>query len=493
MRIGLPKFSRPRVPKKVTKIKDYFVTKSRIYRVRVVKHINKHPLRSFFIALGLVLALIIISSLLPKPKTEVIKQEVIKSVEVYRIGTAPKISVQAQIKKSGVIAINSQTSGIVNKIHSFEGTKVSRGALLLEIGTNYYGGNSASVSRQITQKQADLTNSTYPDQKEIIKKQKELANKSDDNSDQLRDITAKSNDETNALIAINETILTTINENIATLQVDPVANRADILSAQQLKSQYTASINAARASLRSNQYSSASDKPGAQISDLTREVALKQLDIQDKQLDVNKEVSNLQLTLARINEGMYYPVSPFSGTIQRVFVKEFESVNPGSPLLILSQVAEEDPITAVAYVSKDVARRVSFLEPSILHIEDKTYEAKPTFVSTEAVQGTLYAIYYPIPDSLNSDLTSEGFITVDVPVGFPDTSASVPFVPIDSIYQTRTNSYLYVVDGEKAKAKEVVLGQILGRFVEIESGITSSDEVILNRNIIDGDKVTQSK
>ncbi len=492
-KLALPKFKRPGIPSKAIRAKNLVVTKTRIYRVKVSKYINKHPLRSFFIALGIVLALIIISSLLPKPKQEIIKQETVKSVDIYRIGTAPKVSVQAQIRKSGVIQINSLTSGVINNIHVTEGSKVQKGTLLLEIGTNYYGGNSASVQRQIAQKQSDLTNATYPDQKEVIKKQKELASKSDDNSDQLRDITSKSNDETNALITLNEQILTSINTRLTELQADPVANRDQILSFQQLKSQYTASTNQARASLRSNQFSSASDKPPAQISDLTREIALKQLDIQEKQLDINKDISNLQLALARVAEGMYYPVAPFSATVQRVFVKQFETVSPGSPLLILAQVAEEDPITAVAFVSRDIAQRISILESSVMHIGGNTYDVTPTFVSSEAVQGSLYAAYFPIPESFTADLTDNGYITIDIPVGYPNTSTAVPFVPIDSVYQTRTDAYLYVLEGGKAKVRKVVLGQIYGRFVEIESGIKTSDAVILNRNVIDGDKVTPNK
>jgi multidrug efflux pump subunit AcrA (membrane-fusion protein) len=493
MRIKLPKLSRPKFPKRITKVKDSIVTKSRIYRVRVVKYINRYPLRSFFIALGIVLVLIIISNLLPKPKTEITKQEVVKSVDVYRIGHAPKISVTAQIKKSGVIQINSLTPGVVSAIHVTEGSVVKKGTLLLEIASNYYGGNTASVSRQIAQKQYDLVNSIYPTQKELIQKQKDLANRSDENSDQLRDITSKSNDETNNLISQNETILATINIEIQELQVDPVGNRDDILSLQQLKSQYTASTNAARASLRSTQYQSDITKPPTSISDITREIALKQLDIQEKQLDMNKEISNLQLALARVSEGMYFPVAPFSGTVQRVFVKQFETVNPGTPLMILSQVAEEDPITAVAFVSKDIAQRVSIIEPSVLHIDNQTFDVYPSFVSTEAVQGSLYAVYYPIPDSFSFDLVNEGFITVDIPVGYPNTGFAAPFVPIDSIYQTRTNSYLYVVEGNIAKNREVSLGQVYGRFVEIESGLKTSDVVILNRNVIDGDKVTLNK
>ncbi len=480
------------VKRTLNQIKNSITKRYKVVSTKVGRFIDKRPLRSFFIVLATLLALIVIGHFLPKPTPEVIKQDNVKAVEIYRIGSAPKITVSGQIKKSGVIQITAQTSGIISKIYNFEGTQVKKGTRLLDIASNYYGGNAASVSRQIAQEQNNLVSQTYQPQKDLIQKQKELAQKADDNSDQLRDITSQSNSETSNIISLNETILSTIDQNIATLQLDPVTNAEFILTAQQLKSQYLSATNQARASLRSSQFQSSADKPPAQISDLTREVAIKQLEIQEKQLDINKEISKLSLSLAQVNEGMFYPIAPFSGTIQRVFVKEFEAVSPGTPLMILSQTAEDDPITAIVYVSKDVAQAVSRLEPSILHIGDKAYPVQPTFISTEAVSGSLYAIYYPIPDEYNSDLTNEGYISVEVPIGYPDSGTAAPYVPIDAVYQTRTTSYLYVVEDGVARSKEVTLGEVFGRFVEIRSGISGSSQIIVNRNVIDGDKVTSS-
>ena len=187
---------------------------------------------------------------------------------------------------------------------------------------------------------------------------------------------------------------------------------------------------------------------------------------------------------------MYYPASPFSGVVERVFVKQFDFVSPGIPLMIISQVVEEDPISAVAFVSKDIAQLVSQLEMSILHIGNEKIEAIPSYVSSEAVSGSLYAVYYSVPDKYNKALTDGGYISIEIPVGYPDSIASTPFVPIDAVYQTRSRAYLFVSENGKAVSREVVLGQIFGRFVEVESGLQSSDQVIIDRNIIDGDIVS---
>lgn len=464
--------------------------KRKIITKKILNFIDKKPLRSFFITLGIVLALIIIGNIIPKQKQEAPNQPLIKKVNLYRIGSAPKITVQAQIRKTGVVQIVAQTGGVINMIHAFEGAKVGRGDQLINIASNYYGGNTASLQRQIAQKQDENMIATFDQQKEIIQKQKDLAGKTDENSDQLRDITGKSREETQRLITLNEQIITALDVTIN----DPATSTSALATARQTKSSYLAALNQAKSALRVAEYQSAGDKPAAQTADITREITIKQLEIQEKQLALNKEITHLQFLLAQVTEGMYYPSAPFSGVVERVYVKPFDTVTPGTPLMLISQsVDEEDPITAVAYVSKDIANNASRLEESILHIEKKSIKIIPTYISTEAVQGNLFAIYFTVPDTFNKKLIQNGFITVDIPVGHADTSGAAPFIPIDAIYQTRTSAYIFVANQGKAKSKEITLGQVSGEYVAVESGISQNDAVILDRTIIEGDAVEEKK
>lgn len=451
----------------------------------VLTFVDKKPLLSFFIILGILLALILASHLLPKAPIPPQAPKEAKLISTYHIGQAPRLTVQAQVKKTGVIKINALTGGVVNRIYKIEGGRVKKGDLLVSMGANYKGGNPLTVTRQIADVQYKNVLDTYPIQKDIIQKQRDLANKTDENSDQLRDINAKSISETQSLIDLNNQILNSLDQTIA----DPSSSAASVLSARQLRSQFLAANNQAQLSLRTTQYNTAGDKPPAQISDITREVTLKQLDIQEKQLNLNKEVSRLQLLVAQINESLYFPTAPFNGVVQRVLVKEGESVTPGTPLMIIAQNVEDDPISAIAFVSRDVAQRVSLLEPSTLHLDGLNFDVFPMFVSSEAVQGTLYAVYYPLPDSLSKKVTDTGFISVDIPVGYPDTSTAALFIPLDSIYQTQDKSYIYVVNNDQAEVREVNLGQVYGRYVEVISGINGGDSIILDRTVVQGDRV----
>ncbi len=453
----------------------------------LLTHLNKRPFESFFVILGLVVILIVLSNILNfLPKKEAAQQATpAKHVNVYQIGSAPRLSVQAQIEKSGVIHITALTSGVVQAIYKPVGEKFAKGEVLISLASNYQGGSAPSLQRQLAQTQYNSAVDTYQLQKDIIQKQREAADKTDVNADDLRSITDKSIGETKDLIALNDDIIKALDEDIATAIDDDAAQ-----AAKRQKQQFVASNNAARQALRSAEYQASGDKAPANLSDIQKNTVLKQLDLQEKMLSLNREVSRIQVQIAQVNEAMFHPAAPFAGSVQRVFVKEGTAVSPGDELMILSQEEESDPITAVAYVSADVARKVSKLEQSTIHIDDKvSFTSYPAYVTQDAVQGTLYGVYFNIPDNYIAAVTEKGYIRIDLPIGYVDSASLTPYVPIDAIYQTKSQNYIFVVQGNKASSRKVELGPVYGNYVEVTRGLKNKDMVILNRTVIEGDAV----
>lgn len=473
------------------KIKNIFSAgnkKTSKYRKKAVVFIDKNPFRSFFVALGILVLLIIISNLIGAPKPPASKKaDETKNVHVYSIGSAPKITVQAQVEKSGTIRITALTPGVIQNIFKNQGENAAKGETLIGLSTNYQGGNSASLGRQLAQTQYKNALDTYDTQKELIKKQKELADKNDVNADELRNITSLSLGETRNLITLNEDILKSLDENIA------AAPDSGKLQLKQLKSQFLAATNQARQGLRNAEFAVGTDNAPAALSNLSKDTAFKQLELQEKMLDVNREISRIQLNIAQVTEAMMFPSAPFNATVQRVFVKVGQQVNPGTELMVLSAPSEEDPVTAIAYVSADVARKVSQLEESTLYIGKNQYRTLPSFVTTEAIQGSLYGVYFDIPDHFIKDLTEKGFIQVELPIGYADTASVIPYVPIDAVYQTKDQNYVFVAKNGKAEPKSISLGEVYGSSVEVIKGLGSTENIILNRNIIAGDKVNIQK
>src|SRR5216683_6438959 len=83
----------------------------------LIVRIQRYPLPSFFVSLGVLLLLIILSNILGAPKSQTGNQTPpVKQVSAYHIGTAPKISLEAKVDKSDVITIVAQSAGVVSSI-----------------------------------------------------------------------------------------------------------------------------------------------------------------------------------------------------------------------------------------------------------------------------------------------------------------------------------------------------------------------------------------
>jgi len=456
----------------------------------VSTNLKARPITSFAVLLVLLFALIALSNQITKPKPVDQKPEAqTKEVETFNVGQTPTVTLNAQIQKSGVVQIVTLAPGIVSKVHVTEGKTVIQGTTLISTGSNYQGASAASISKQLAQVQYSNAKVTGEIQKELIKKQREIAEKTDSNADELRSITDKSLGETRDIISLNENILSTVDTNLKTLEDTNIGgtNDALILQTKQAKSQLLAGLNQAKSGLRNSEYAQSSDKPAAQLSDLGRDATQKQLDLQEKSLELNLEVSRLQVKLAQIGESVMFPSAPFAGKVERVHVRVGQTVTPGTPLVTLS--GSNTTITATALVPKNVATNINKLAYSYLRIGEEKIETTPIYVSTEATDGQLYSVIFSVSEDQAPKLTDLGFIDIEVPIGKEFGQVSYPFIPLDSIQQTQDAAVVFVETDGKALGKNVILGQVQGSYAQIIAGLEENDKVILNRNVISGDKV----
>ncbi len=464
-----------------------FLAKLRKIYLRGEKIISRRPLTSFFLLLGLLFFFIVLSNFITRTIPETPKKPEVKSVEEYRIGKVPRVTLQAQVEKSGVLQITALAGGVVQNIYFQEGDAVGQGQWLVSLSSNYQGGNAMVVSRQLAEKQNQLVEETYPLQKDLISKQRDIANQTETNFEKLRDISGQSINDTQSVINLNNDIISSLQANIDTLSPDP-ANAALVLSTKQLLSQFQSANAQLNNSIRNAQYQSDTNNAPTALANLQKDITLKQLDIQDKTLDLNREISKLQLQLARVNEALMFPSAPFSGTVQKVFVRVGQAVSPGMPLVMLSG-DNNNHLSANIYAPKEIVQNISSLEPTTFNIAGKSIDLYPMFISQEAVNGSLYLARYVFTEDVYQEVTDKGYIAASVPVGYQNSGTTIPFVPLDAIYQTQEESYLLLDEKGKATAKKVELGEVYGRFAQVTSGLTGGDAVILDRTIVSGDLV----
>lgn len=458
---------------------------------------SRYPFRTFLFTLLVIFTLIVIGNRLRKPTVEEEVKQPPKQVKTYALGGVPIVRAQGQVEKSGVISIVAQAPGIVSAIRVTEGQTVAARSQLFSLSTNYQGGNSAGVARQIAQSQHKNVTESYTISKELIDKQRELAEKSRDNTNELRTITERSLDETRSLLSLNDTIISSINSNLQTLEQNNTGgtNDALILSTQQLKSQFQGATNQLRSGLRQAEYQVDEKKPPQDIANLQKDVAVKQLELQEKGLNLSREVSGLQLRLAQVNEAIMYPAAPFAGKIESIHVRVGQTVNPGTPLATLAGTGGE--IRVVARLPKDIASRISTVEKSTITLPNKQLQATPTFVAGEATDGNLVRVTYDLLPADAITLTDTEYIAIDLPVGniatpqFANGRASV-FIPLESVFQTQQASQVYILDNGRARSRTITLGSVLGDMVEVIKGLSPTDEVILNRTVLDGEQVVRT-
>lgn len=470
-------------------IRDRVTAASKRGYSRTTDFIKRRPLATFLIALGLLLLLLIAGRLFQQPPADKAEQKLSKDVKVYSIGQGPQATFQAKVEKSGVIQIVAQAPGIVQNIPVKEGQTITKGQLIVSLANNYQGGNAGSVQRKIAQTQYQGALDTYGPQIDLINRQRDVATASAQNAQQTRDIARDSVGETSNLINANQSQLDQMRQQLATLPAtnpDGTTN-PQVAELQGAISQLQSGVNQLRQTQRTTEFQSANDKSPALLSNLGKEVTLKQLEVQEKTLQFGKEVARLQVNLAYVNEALMYPASPFTGKVEKISVKPGQSVAAGTVLATITSDAVES--SAVLLVPQNVAEVVGLGEPSHLMINGKPIAATPYYVSTQATDGQLFSVFYDIPDDVQKKVSNGDYISVNVPLGTAKTSSAAPLIPIDAVYQNQKGAYVLVVNNKKAAARTITPGSVYGSYVEITNGLKSGDQIILNRNVIAEDSV----
>lgn len=478
-----------------TTILSRITSKSKVFRTSFRSFIEKRPVVSFFSFLGLLLVVIVIGSILRNPaaKKEQ-KEQPAKAVSVFGIGVSPKVALTGKIEKSGVVHVLAQMPGVVQNIYVHEGDKVGRGSWIVGLSSTYGGANIPSISRQMAQKSYDTTIANFDTQMTMIQKRKDLANTQANQASDLRNIANDSISDIQNLISLNQDILGNIQSNLDFLTQNST-DSATILQVKQGKALVEQGLLSLQSQLRTVQYQAAGDTNQANLVQISKDLALSQIDIDERMIKLSKETAALNLAIAQATEAQMFPATPIAGVVERVTVQVGQFVSPGTPIAIVT--GNKNTANMIVRVSREMAQSLSRLEPSTIVLGGKSYNVLPRYISTEPTDGSLYTILYTLPDEAGQLLGDGETVRIDVPVGKVggSTTAAVPYIPIDAIYQTQDASYVFVASQSAqgkfvAQNRTITLGDVMGSYVRVISGITANDQVIISRSVVDGDPIT---
>ncbi|GIW62690.1 MAG: secretion protein HlyD [Patescibacteria group bacterium] len=454
--------------------------------------LKTNPLLFLLLVNTLLVLLIVFGRLIAKDnQTDTTTVENIKRVEVYRVGTSAKVKVKGKVETSSSAVITALTSGLVKSVDVVEGQKVAKNKVLARLSSNYWGANANYIQSKIAKIQLDNAKNNYDTQKEIIAKNKELVSLNKDNRENLNQISKESVDRTTEIINLNNEIISTLDSYLNNYQATNSAgiNDALILSTKQLKSQYLSANNQLKSSLSDLDYRTNNETPN-KIADLNDDIVLKQLDLQLKTLELQVKLSELQYKLSKIQESLMYPSALFDGVIEKVYIKPGQLVSAGTPLFVLNAYNNKD-VKITAYVSESLAANLSLEDQAkIIFSDGSTINLTPYYISSIAVEGDLYSVYFKLPAEYIDKVWNNQTVEIELVAKFADSGSIVPIVPLESVYLLNEKAYVLVVDKNNiVKEVKIVLGKLLGGYVVVESGLDKSALVVLSRNAVAGDKV----
>jgi multidrug resistance efflux pump len=181
-------------------------------------------------------------------------------------------------------------------------------------------------------------------------------------------------------------------------------------------------------------------------------------------------------------------VAPVSGTVTRKYVNAGEFVGPQNSKII--SLVSRDSLYFEALVSERQLQKLRTGQPARIAVD-----MRPGRVYSGVVREIL-----PVSEGVNrssrvrvslrggQDLPIGAFARATIPVA---RKTNVVSVPADALLSEAGVSYIYVIEGERARRRNVQTGIRDGARVEITSGLKSGDRIITAGSpaVVDGGRV----
>ncbi len=210
--------------------------------------------------------------------------------------------------------------------------------------------------------------------------------------------------------------------------------------------------------------------------------------------EANIKAAQAQVALAELNVGYTEVRAPFDGQMSKHLIDVGNMVGANPQTAVLAQITQLDPIYVVANISSQQAlqiranldqRRLTLAElhkvPVEAALSDETgFPHKGTLEyvapSIDAATGTLYL--RGIMRNPTRALLPGMFVKLRLPMGKIQTSALI--VPQMALQEDQGGRYLLIVnDSNVVEKRYVQLGQTVGSFQEISSGLERNDRVVV--------------
>ncbi len=172
--------------------------------------------------------------------------------------------------------------------------------------------------------------------------------------------------------------------------------------------------------------------------------------------------------------------APISGVVIRKSLEEGEFVNPGTPIGTIVDVSH---LKATVQVSeKDVYKLSKGMAVTLRSdiYPTKVFKGVIRYISPKGDESHNYPVEITVANENQAALKAGSFVRVAFSLKGSSTALQIPKV---TLAEGLKNPYVYVISGNKAVVKKLVLGREIGENVEVLSGLTEGEEVISSGQI----------
>lgn len=213
------------------------------------------------------------------------------------------------------------------------------------------------------------------------------------------------------------------------------------------------------------------------------EKELENVSLQNTSMKAKVQMARQQLN--EVNAMLAYTniKAPFAGVITQKLADQGSMANPGMPILMMEQQGQLEieasvPENYIQYVKVGDAAKIE-LKSLGATIDGKVSELSPSAYGT----GGQYSMKLSITDSGNTNIRTGMYASILIPKKITEensNSSSKTMLDKSSIIYRDQLTGVYVVDSQnKAQLRWVRLGKTIGNQVEVLSGLTSDEKVIL--------------
>lgn len=396
--------------------------------------------------------------------------------------TTSTIQTDGIIQNLGSITLVAQTPGPIKSISVTEGKEVKKGTTITSQETGYGTGNAAYIGVQIAQKNLELADTSYKTTQDSVNKSRQIADESRTNTEELRKISQQSIDGTRKVIDTTKQVISKIEADIAATTDSTIIQglRQQLVSYQNI-------LVGTETQLRNLEYSTNTDKSPTKLADLSRDQVYISTQLQLDASRIGRDIAELSLKSARISASLSTVRAPFAGTIEKVYVAQGQYVSPGTPI---AKITGKSKLSLSVSVSGFLASQIQENGRLTLKTESKEIQVPITHVSTAPTNGQLYEVLAQIPDSYANDVYDGQAVHIELPTLSQKMDDKEVFqIPLDSVFVSNLERYVFLNKDGVAVKKNITTRNVIGNSIEVVDGLQNGDEIILDRRIIDGQKI----